>query len=138
MLGHHVEIVQHLCSNFPGSMCEWLDVFARRTIYIYGSAQQKPQQNHGMGLRADKSGLEVFLDDFGDDYCKDFFPMEIRPPVQGGPRRHRGRPISRSKSCLIYPYCSFGVCCVFTTTETSDTISENCTYIQNPGWQCLE
>jgi len=28
----------------------------------------------------------------------------------------------------------FGVCCVFTTTETSATISENCTYIQNPGF----
>jgi len=28
----------------------------------------------------------------------------------------------------------FGVCCVFTTTETTADISENCTYIQNPGF----
>ena len=28
----------------------------------------------------------------------------------------------------------FGVCCLFIVTSTSTTISENCTYIQNPSF----
>ena len=28
----------------------------------------------------------------------------------------------------------FGVCCLFIVTATSTTISENCTYIQNPSF----
>ena len=28
----------------------------------------------------------------------------------------------------------FGVCCLFVVTSTSDTISQNSTYIQNPGF----
>ena len=28
----------------------------------------------------------------------------------------------------------FGVCCLFIVTSTTDTISENCTYIQNPSY----
>ncbi len=27
----------------------------------------------------------------------------------------------------------FGVCCVFVITDSTITISQNCTYIQNPG-----
>ena len=29
---------------------------------------------------------------------------------------------------------SFGVCCLFIVTATSDTIDQNCTYIQNPSF----
>lgn len=29
---------------------------------------------------------------------------------------------------------SFGVCCLFTVTDTSAQITQNCTYIQNPGF----
>ncbi len=36
----------------------------------------------------------------------------------------------------LYPesVCRFGVCCVFIVTGTSATISQNCTYLQNPGF----
>ena len=29
---------------------------------------------------------------------------------------------------------SFGVCCLFIVSSTSDTINQNCTYIQNPSF----
>ena len=31
-------------------------------------------------------------------------------------------------------YFSFGVCCLFIVSSTSDTINQNCTYIQNPSF----
>ena len=30
--------------------------------------------------------------------------------------------------------CSFGVCCLFTVSNTGSTINQNCTYLQNPGF----
>ncbi len=30
--------------------------------------------------------------------------------------------------------CSFGTCCVFINNDGSGTITENCTYIQNPSY----
>jgi hypothetical protein len=32
--------------------------------------------------------------------------------------------------------CSFGVCCVF-TLSTTGTVTQNCTYIQNPGYPSI-
>jgi hypothetical protein len=29
---------------------------------------------------------------------------------------------------------SFGVCCLFTTSTAGATVSENCTYVQNPNF----
>ena len=31
-------------------------------------------------------------------------------------------------------FCSFGVCCLFVSSSTGDTISHNSTYIQNPNF----
>ena len=31
-------------------------------------------------------------------------------------------------------FSSFGVCCVFTYKESGDTITQNCSYIQNPNF----
>ena len=30
--------------------------------------------------------------------------------------------------------CSFGVCCLFTTDECGTTVSQNNTYVRNPGF----
>ncbi len=34
----------------------------------------------------------------------------------------------------MFQIFSFGVCCVFIFTATNSRISENCSYIQNPGF----
>ena len=34
----------------------------------------------------------------------------------------------------VHSFYSFGVCCLFIVTATSDTIDQNCTYIQNPSF----
>jgi len=55
--------------------------------------------------------------------------------------------VNRNGTCYTTTECSskggtasgncaagFGVCCLFTYTAASTTISENCSYIQNPNW----
>ena len=39
--------------------------------------------------------------------------------------------------CIPYSFVflhRFGVCCVFTVTESGQPITQNCTYIRNPGF----
>ena len=37
--------------------------------------------------------------------------------------------------CQLLPIClRFGVCCVFMVTACGSTISQNCSYIKNPGY----
>ena len=36
--------------------------------------------------------------------------------------------------CVFLLIFRFGVCCLFIVSSTSTTISENCTYIQNPSY----
>ena len=35
---------------------------------------------------------------------------------------------------LTFVFFRFGVCCLFILSSTSSTISQNCSYIQNPGF----
>ena len=35
---------------------------------------------------------------------------------------------------MTFVFFRFGVCCLFILSSTSSTISQNCSYIQNPGF----
>jgi hypothetical protein len=54
------------------------------------------------------------------------------------PKSHRVQTLECSNVQMFFKlFFRFGVCCLFIVTEAGGTVSENCSYIQNPSFPAV-